>query len=85
VGNFVQGEPQVADAVGFYRRLARQLEAAQPLPPEALAALAQRRAQAVAAALRQAGVDEARVALAPAAAVAEAQKVVPLRLELATR
>lgn len=85
VGNFVQGEPQVADAVGFYRRLARQLEAAQPLPPEALAALAQRRAQAVAGALRQAGVDEARVAVAPAAAVAEAQKVVPLRLELATR
>ncbi len=85
VGNFVQGEPQVADAVGFYRGLARRLEAEQPLAPDALAALAQRRAQAVAAGLRQAGVDAARVAVAAPVAVAQAQKVVPLRLELSVR
>lgn len=88
VGNLVQGEPQVADAVGFYRGLAREIERAQPLADDALARLGGARAQAVAAALREAGVDAARVQQAAPAALegaAEGARVVPLKLGLAAK
>ncbi|MGZ5269074.1 MAG: DUF748 domain-containing protein [Ramlibacter sp.] len=87
VSNFVQGEPQVADAVGFYRGLLRRLEQDQPLTPDALPRLGERRAQAVARALAETGLDGTRVTVAPPAPVqaADGGKAVPLKLELATR
>lgn len=86
ITNAVQGEPQVADAVGFYRGLVRKLEQEAPLPGDALARLGTQRAQAVAAALAQAGVDASRVSVAaPASVQAEPGKPVPLKLELAAR
>lgn len=84
--NAVQVEPQVADAVGFYRGLVRRLEQEAPLGADALAKLGTERAQAVAAALAQAGVDASRISVAaPAAVQAEAGQPVPLKLELAAR
>jgi uncharacterized protein involved in outer membrane biogenesis len=93
IRNHVQGEPQVADAVGFYRDLQRRLEQAQPLAQDALPALAAQRAQAIASALRQDGVAGERVAVAPpegAAAPAgdtggpAARRSVAVTLQLAT-
>lgn len=86
ITNAVQGEPQVADAVGFYSGLVRRLEQEAALPGDALARLGTQRAQAVAAALAQAGVDASRVAVgAPAPVPAEPGKPVPLKLQLAAR
>lgn len=80
---FVQGEPQVADARAFYRGLRHRLEQAQPLPAGALQQLGTQRAQAMAGALAEAGIDAGRVTATPAAAVAgEVTKMVPLKLEL---
>ncbi|WP_427915515.1 DUF748 domain-containing protein [Ramlibacter sp. MMS24-I3-19] len=53
ITNAVQGEPQVADGVGFYRGLVRKLEQEAPLDKDALARLGTQRAQGVAAALAQ--------------------------------
>ena len=86
ITNAVQGEPQVADAVGFYRGLVRRLEQEAPLAPDALARLGAQRAQAVVGALAEAGVDAAHAAVAPPAPVpGEAGKPVALKLELAAR
>jgi uncharacterized protein involved in outer membrane biogenesis len=83
---FVQGEPQVADARAFYRGLRQRLEQAQPLPADALAQLGVQRAQAVAAALAEAGADPGRVTSgAPAALSGPVAKLVPLKLELGTQ
>lgn len=84
LSNFVQGEPQVADAVGFYRGLVRKLEQEAPLAPDALARLGEQRAKAVVAALTETGVDASRATTgAPAPVAGEAGKPVPLKLELA--
>ena len=57
----------------------------QPLPPDALARLAEARSAAIAAALKEAGVDLARVSQ-PAAEKTEVRgKLVPLKLGLASR
>lgn len=88
VGNLVQGEPQVADAVGFYRGLARELERVQPLADDALSTLGSARAQAVAAALRESGIAAARLQQAAPAALegaAEGARMVPLKLGLAAK
>lgn len=83
---FVQGEPQVADARAFYRGLRQRLEQAQPLPAGALQQLGTQRAQAMAGALAEAGIDAGRVAAtAPAAVSGEVTKMVPLKLELGTQ
>lgn len=87
LGELARGEPQVADATAFYRGLLRRLEQAQPLPAGALDDLGKRRAQAVQAALQQAGVDAARVATGTPAAVTTraGTKAVPLKLDLAVQ
>ena len=82
--NFATGEPQVADAREFYATLVRRLRDAQPLPADALAGLAQRRADAIAEGLKTAGVDPGRVALSKADPVSRADaKEVTIQLELA--
>ena len=63
IARYASGEPRVPDTGEFYRTLGARLAAAQPLPPDALAELAQRRAAAIGSALKAAGVDAARVAL----------------------
>ena len=82
----VQGEPQVAEAAAFYAQLQQRLSQNQKLAPDALAQLGAQRAEAVVAALKDAGVDAARAtAGAPANVDAAAGKPVPLKLELAAR
>ena len=75
--NLATGEPQLADARGFYLSLSRRLRDAQPLPANALADLAQQRAAAIAGALQAAGVDPERLSrsTAPPLAHAEAKEV----------
>jgi hypothetical protein len=81
---FTRGEPQVADATDFYRTLARRLVDAQPLPENALDDLAQKRGAAVAAALKEAGVDAGRVSQSKAEPTTDAEaKQVKLQLSLA--
>jgi hypothetical protein len=63
IARYASGEPRVPDTGEFYRTLGGRLVASQPLPPDGLAALAQRRAAAIGDALKAAGVDAARVAL----------------------
>ena len=82
--NFARGEPQVADATEFYRTLGRRLIEAQPLAEGALDQLAQKRAATVAAAFKEAGVDEARVSQSKAEPTSNADaKQVMLQLALA--
>jgi hypothetical protein len=84
--NLIQGEPQVADATAFYTHLRERLEREQPLPADALPRLGTQRAQAIATAMSQAGVDAARFAVAPPeAADSPPGKPVPLKLGLAAR
>ena len=79
----MRGEPQVADTGGFYGELLKRLEQEQSLPPDVLSQLGQQRAQAVAAALTQAGVAAERVTTAaPAMVAATGQRLVPLKLAL---
>jgi hypothetical protein len=81
---FTRGEPQVADASGFYRALGRRLIETQPLADGALDQLAQKRAGAVAAVLKEAGVDDARFAQSKAEPTTDADaKQVKLQLSLA--
>jgi hypothetical protein len=81
---FVRGEPQIADASEFYRTIGRRLIETQPLADGALDQLAQKRAGAVAAALKEAGVDDARVAQSKAEPTSSADaKQVMLQLALA--
>lgn len=85
MGRLVAGEPQVADAGDFYRKLRLRLEEQQPLPADALTQLGQRRAQAIVAALAEDGIDASRAAAgAPEKVEAEPGKAVPLKLGLAS-
>jgi hypothetical protein len=84
VGLLVQGEPQIADATGFYHTLEGRLDENQPLAADALSALGAQRASAVLAGLKEAGVDPARaLAAAPEKVSSEVGKPVPLKLGLA--
>src|SRR6185369_13047735 len=57
VGKMIQGEPQVADASGFYNKLTERLNQNQPLAADELSRLGAQRAAATLAALKEAGVD----------------------------
>lgn len=86
VGKLIQGEPQVADASAFYRKLRERLEQNQPLPADSLPKLGAQRASAVLAALKDAGADPASMrAGEPANVNSEARKPVPLTLGLAAK
>jgi len=86
VTRFAAGEPQVADAQDFYRKLRERLDANQPLGAEALADLGKQRAQAVVAALTEAGVEASRVSAgAPEKVEAAPGRAVPLKLALAAK
>ncbi|HUR89754.1 MAG TPA: hypothetical protein VMZ74_11760 [Ramlibacter sp.] len=82
----MQGEPQVADASAFYKQLRERLERERALPPAALTQLGAERAQAIADALTQSGVDGASYKVgAPEAADSPAAPTVALKLGLAAR
>jgi hypothetical protein len=83
--NLAQGEPSVSDQGAYYNAIAARLAGSQPLAPDALPQLAGARSSAIAAALKDAGIDAARVDQ-PAVEQTEAKgKVVPLKLGLASR
>lgn len=84
--NLAQGEPQVADARGFYTGLHERLSREQSIAADALASLGKARAVAVTAALAQAGVDATRASsAAPAPVEAQVGKPVSLKLGLSAR
>ena len=86
VGNLIQGEPQVADASSFYRKLQERLDQNQPLAADALTQLGTQRASAILAALKEAGVDPERtLAAAPEKVNSDVGKPVPLKLGLAAK
>lgn len=86
LGKLIQGEPQVADASAFYRKLQERLEQNQPLAADALSGLGAQRASAILAALNDAGVDPASVlAAAPENIGSGAGKPVLLKLGLAVK
>ncbi|MDO8778755.1 MAG: DUF748 domain-containing protein [Burkholderiaceae bacterium] len=86
VGKLIQGEPQVADASAFYRKLQERLEQNQPLAADVLTQLGAQRASAILAALKDAGVDPSRALAAPPENVsAEVGKPVSLKLGLAAK
>ncbi|HSV35801.1 MAG TPA: hypothetical protein VLI46_09600, partial [Ramlibacter sp.] len=86
VGKMIQGEPQVADARAFYAQLLDRLNQGQPLPADALTQLGTQRADAIIAALRDAGIDPTRaMATAPEKVSSEMGKPVPVKLGLAAR
>jgi hypothetical protein len=83
VGKTIQGEPVVADSSAFYNQLREALEKDQPLAPDALTRLGTLRAEAVVAALREAGIDAARVvATGPEKLTSDSGKSVHLKLAL---
>ncbi len=83
--NLAQGEPSVSDPGAFYNAISARLAASQPLAPDALQTLAGERSGAIAAALKDAGIDPARVSR-PTPEKTEARgKVVPLKLGLGSR
>jgi hypothetical protein len=85
-GKLVQGEPQVADARAFYRKLEQRLIQNHPLAPEALSALGARRSAAIVQAMKEDGVDPARTLAAPPQAIdSTAGRPVPLKLGLAAK
>ena len=82
VGKMIQGEPQVADASPFYNKLLERLNQEQSLPADALTGLGSRRANSIVAALKDAGIDSARVvAAAPEKTLSQSGQ--PVRLKLA--
>ena len=86
VGKVIQGEPQVADASAFYNQLQAGLNQNQPLATDVLVKLGAQRAEAILAALQEAGVDPARaVAAAPEKVESDVGKPVPLKLGLAAK
>jgi predicted negative regulator of RcsB-dependent stress response len=86
VGKIIQGEPQVADASAFYNQLQERLNQNQPLAADALAKLGAQRAEAILAALMEAGVDPARAAAAtPEKVESDIGKPVPLKLGLVSK
>jgi hypothetical protein len=83
IGKMIQGEPQVADATSFYNKLRERLDQSQPLPADALTRLGAQRANAIVAALNEAGIEPARaVATAPEKVSSVSGKPVPLKLAL---
>jgi hypothetical protein len=85
VGKFIQGEPQVADASGFYAMLQRRLEAAEELSAGTLPRLGEERAAAIVAELASAGVASERAGVSAAAPIQAGGKSVPVALELSAR
>lgn len=86
LGKMVQGEPQVADASAFYGKLQERLEQSQPLPEGALPELGGKRAAAIVAALKEAGVNGAAIqTAAPEKTDAAIGKPVALKLGLAAK
>ena len=86
VGKMIQGEPQVADPGPFYGKLQERLNQNQALPADALGKLGAERADAILAALKEAGVDASRAATAaPDKTEVAPGKPVPLKLGLASR
>jgi len=86
MGKLIQGEPEVADATAFYRKLLDRLNQNQTLPADALGQLGTRRAAVVVAALAEAGVDATRLSAgAPEKVASEPGKLVPLKLGLAAK
>jgi hypothetical protein len=86
VGKVIQGEPQVADSSAFYNNLLERLNQNQSLAPDALAQLGAQRADAIVAALKNAGVDSTRaVAAAPEKGTSEIGKPVPVKLSLTAK
>ena len=85
-GKLVQGEPQVADATAFYRKLRDKLEENQPLAADTLSGLGSRRADAIIETLRAEGVEPSRVVRGNAEKVdAEKSRPVQLKLGLASK
>jgi hypothetical protein len=85
-GKLIQGEPQVADASGFYRSLQAKLEQRQALPADALTRLGTQRAGAIVAALTEGGVNPASTrATAPEAVAADVGQPVNLKLGLSAK
>jgi hypothetical protein len=83
VGKMIQGEPQVADSGAFYNHLLERLNQNQSLAPDTLAQLGAQRADAIVAALKDAGIDSTRaVAAAPEKGTSEIGKHVPVKLAL---
>ena len=86
VGKMIQGEPQVADAGAFYKHLLERLNENQPVGADALTQLGAQRADAIIAALKEAGVDSTRaVAATPEKGTSEVGKPVPLKLALTAK
>jgi hypothetical protein len=86
VGKMIQGEPQVADSGAFYNHLLDRLNQNQPLAPDALAQLGTQRADAIVAALKDAGIDSTRaVAAAPEKGNSDIGKPVPVKLTLTAK
>jgi len=86
VGKLIQGEPQVADTNAFYHKLQERLEQGQPLAGDALSQLGMQRASAILNALKETGIDPARVrAAAPENVSSDVGKPVPLKLALAAQ
>lgn len=86
VGKLIQGEPQVADASSFYHKLQERLDQNQPLAADALTRLGARRASAILAALKEAGVDPASTLAAdPGKVSSDAGKPVPVKLGLVAK
>ena len=81
----VQGEPNLRLPGAYYNTLVQRLAASQSLPPDALTSLAGARAAAIAAALKEEGVDAMRVTQAGAEKTEIRGKMVPLKLGLASR
>jgi hypothetical protein len=83
--NVAQGEPNVKDPGAWYNAIGKRLAAGQPLAPDALTRLATARSNAIVDALKDAGVDAARIAQPTVEKAEAAGKVVPLKLGLAAR
>jgi Domain of Unknown Function (DUF748) len=81
--SFASDEPRVADTGDFYRTLVRRLRDAQPLAPDALTGLGQKRAAGIAAALAATGADSARITRSVADPISNAEaKEVDVQLSL---
>ena len=80
-----QGEPNLTDPAAFYAALGARLAATQPIGADALAVLATERSNAIASALKEAGIDPARITQPAVEKTEAAGKMVPLKLGLASR
>lgn len=83
--NVAQGEPNLTDPAAFYAAIGARLGATQPIGADALAVLATERSNAIASALKEAGIDPARITQPAVEKTEAAGKMVPLKLGLASR